>query len=242
MTSPRQETRGSSRGVALDLDGVIVDGMPFHLQAWAEAFSAYGIDVTASEIYMLEGAKSEYVVDVICSTRDREMPLAQKNGIVSLKRKRYSEIFRVVPLHGATTLIEVLCAYNYKLALVTGAPAKSAQATLQHLAINQRFSALISYETVSEGKPSAEPYLAARSMLSVPPENCLVIENAPLGIESAKSAGLPCLAVATYLDAQRLTRADLVLRNVEDCAPWFIEDFRRTGGVGRWRLGGANDA
>ncbi len=62
-----------------------------------------------------------------------------------------------------------------------------------------------------KSKPAPEPYLKAVEMLGVPKEQCLVIENAPLGIRSAKSAGLRCIAIPTYLDRDSLKEADVIV-------------------------------
>ena len=77
----------------------------------------------------------------------------------------------------------------------------------------------MTFQVVNDGeetkicKPSPEPYLKAVERLGVSKESCLVIENAPLGIRSAKSAGLRCIAVTSYLDQECLKEADLIIDN-----------------------------
>ena len=66
-TEQRKQKDGPTRrGVALDMDGVIIDGMQFHVKAWKEAFGIYDVDITPTEIYLLEGIKTPEVVDTIC--------------------------------------------------------------------------------------------------------------------------------------------------------------------------------
>ncbi len=75
------------------------------------------------------------------------------------------------------------------------------------------FEAVVSGNDVTQGKPSPEPYLKAMEMLGVSKDECVVIENSPLGVESAKRAGLFCIAIPTYVEAARLKDADVVLEN-----------------------------
>ncbi len=75
------------------------------------------------------------------------------------------------------------------------------------------FDAVVTGNDVKKGKPSPEPYLKAVKMLGISNDECIVIENAPLGVKSAKSAGLFCIAIPTYVEAQRLKGADVVLPN-----------------------------
>lgn len=75
------------------------------------------------------------------------------------------------------------------------------------------FDAVVTGNDVKQGKPSPEPYLKVVEMLKIRKDECIVVENAPLGVESAKRAGLFCIAIPTYVEAQRLKKADLVLPN-----------------------------
>ncbi len=77
------------------------------------------------------------------------------------------------------------------------------------------FDAVVTGNDVKEGKPSPEPYLKAIGMLKLEKDECIVIENAPLGVESATRAGLFCIGIPTYVEAQRLKEADVVIGNHE---------------------------
>ena len=230
----KQKNTCTNRGVALDMDGVLIDGMQFHIKAWKKAFSIYNIEVTPTEVYLLEGIKSPEVVETICRKKDIPLTSIEKNNIVDVKRKIHREIFRVVSLPGSARLVRNLHSYGYDLVLVTGTSKEAAEKTLSELHIGSYFSNIVTSETVGKGKPSPEPYLQARSMLDVNPANCLVVENSPPGIASAKSARLSCIAIATYLEAKHLSEADKVFGNIEECALWFESEFTRSRGQGVW--------
>jgi len=80
----------------------------------------------------------------------------------------------------------------------------------------ERFDVVITADDVRDGKPNPEPYLTAASRLQARPDECLVVENAPLGIRAAKGAGMDCVALTTTLDARFLTEADAVLATLGD--------------------------
>lgn len=83
------------------------------------------------------------------------------------------------------------------------------------------FDVVITAESVERKKPAPDPYLKAVEMLGLRREECLVIENAPAGITSAKRAGLRCLAITTSLPESYLKEADAVLAGLEDVASLF---------------------
>ncbi len=79
-----------------------------------------------------------------------------------------------------------------------------------------RFTAIVCGEDTAEGKPSPQPYLRGAEKLGVRPEECIVIENAPIGIESAKRAGAYCIALCTTVPRQHLAHADEVVESFEE--------------------------
>ena len=82
------------------------------------------------------------------------------------------------------------------------------------------FDAIVSGGDVSEGKPDPEGFLLAASRLGVHPEECVVIEDAPEGIEGGKAAGMRCIGVTTTRAAEKLGQADLVVDSLDDERVW----------------------
>ena len=80
----------------------------------------------------------------------------------------------------------------------------------------EKFDAVVCSEDYFNGKPDPEPYLTAMKNLNVSPEECIVVENAPLGIKSAKKAGAYCIALTTTLDKEYLKEANVILNNHEE--------------------------
>ena len=102
-----------------------------------------------------------------------------------------------------------------KLAVVTGANKEFATKIVSNY-FESYFDVLINGEDVKNSKPSPEPYLKALELLKLSSQEVLVIENAPLGIKSAKNANLEVLALQTTLEKSKLKEADLIFKNHED--------------------------
>lgn len=216
------------RAVALDLDGVLIDGMQFHIAAWTEAFGTVGVRVDREVLYRLEGISTSQVVARIAGEQHLDLDDHARAAITSAKRARYRELFRVVELPGARQLVSTIVDLGYRLALVTGTTRESGERALAELGVAERFTCIVSGDDVARGKPAPDPYLRAREQLAVPPSHCLVVENAPPGVAAAKSAGLPCLGVATYLPLDALAAADVVVEDVGAVTAWLLDEGRRS--------------
>jgi beta-phosphoglucomutase-like phosphatase (HAD superfamily) len=86
------------------------------------------------------------------------------------------------------------------------------------------FETVVTAEDTARGKPDPEPYRLAAQRLGVAPSECLGVENAPLGVQSAKAAGMLCAALETTLPASRLGGADFVFHDVEALSRWLVAD------------------
>jgi HAD superfamily hydrolase (TIGR01509 family) len=224
-----------ARAVALDLDGVLIDGMPIHVEAWQRVFRARGIEVEAQDIFKLEGIPSARVVDAICTSQGLSFSSAERDDIVSAKRKLYRELFTPVPLPGAVPLVMQLSSYGYALGVVTGTLHAVAEHALAALGIRELFAVIVSVDSTGKGKPAPDPYLKFLSELRLPSPDCLVVENAPAGIAAACAAGLLCVAVATYLPSAHLSHADFTFSDLAACSAWFEQEHAQSRGVGSWR-------
>ena len=81
------------------------------------------------------------------------------------------------------------------------------------------FDVIVTGDQVTHTKPHPEPYLTAAQKLTVKPDECIVIENAPSGITAAKQAGMYCIAVKTTIqDEQYLKNADLIVEDISEIA------------------------
>jgi HAD superfamily hydrolase (TIGR01509 family) len=234
--SPRdQGLEEPARAVALDLDGILLDGMRYHIEAWHTAFEGIGVTLTDRTLYLLEGIKTRDVVDIVCDENNIRLSALERDRIAHKKKSAYKDLFEVTPLDGAAELLDTVARSGYSIAIVTGTLASSAEETLAKLGFDDRVKYIVSAEADLPGKPDPAPFLRAVELLGVSSSHCLAVDNAPAGVRSATRGGLPCAGVATYLPKSDLLEADVVFDSVRALAQW-IDVERRRCGQGPWNL------
>ncbi len=213
---------GFLKSVIFDMDGVIVDGMPYHIESWKKALSTVGITVTDLEIYLMEGMTGEETIKELINKKKKSLSDESIRSVLKLKRKIFNDIFTVKLMKGSKELLLELHRLDYRLALVTGTRLEVVKKVLQ-MGLDNVFKIVITGEMVSNGKPNPEPYLKAVNELGVNKEDCLVVENAPAGIASAKNAGLTCFAVQTSLPGEYLKDADKIFQSIDELSAFLIK-------------------
>lgn len=204
---------GIGKAVIWDLDGVIVDTAPFHFAAWRKIAQGRGRNYTKEDFQESFGRRND---DILRSLFEDISP----GEIESLSRRK-EEIFRslvrnnVKPLPGVLRLLDILEEKGFSIALASSAPYENIELMLSEIGIKDRFHSIIGSEEVSKGKPDPEGFLKAAERVDVPPERCIVIEDAPSGVEAAKACGMKCIAVTNTHPGQALAGADLVVDNLE---------------------------
>lgn len=201
--------------VIFDMDGVITDTMPYHLQAWMTIFHRLGVRVNKNDIYKREGQKGlESVKEILAEYQfPFDMDIALK--MLTDKEELFKQIFKRKFIQGSRPFLRKLKKNKFKLALVTGTSRHEAQKLLPEDIWNL-FDCTVCGSDVNLGKPHPEPYLKALDGLNLNPQEGVVFENAPFGIRSAKEAGLPCIAIATSLPKTYLHEADLIISSYNE--------------------------
>lgn len=199
------------KAVIFDMDGVLVDSMPYHADAWIAVFAEQGIHIKREDIYDIEGSNHEGIIRLVFRKAGRTPTHEDFKELAKKKMEIFTKTNKVTVFPGIYECLNFL-----KNKCLLGVVSGSDRAVVMELLLRffpNTFDAVVTGNDVKEGKPSPEPYLKAVGMLELEKDDCIVIENAPLGVESAKSAGLFCIAIPTYVEAQRLKKADVVLAN-----------------------------
>jgi len=208
--------------VIFDMDGVIVDGMPYHIQSWKEALSTIDMPVSDLEIYLLEGMTGRETMEIFASKSNRSLSDETVENVIRLKRKIFNDIFTVTLMKGIKDFLFELKDRQYNLAMVTGTRLEVVKKVLK-MGLDGIFTVIVTGERVNKGKPDPEPYVMAVDELSARKENCIVIENAPAGITSAKNAGLTCFAVQTSLLGKYLKDADRIFKDIDEVSKFLLK-------------------
>ncbi len=196
--------------VIFDMDGVITDTMPYHLKAWVDTFASVGIKVSYTDIYKREGQRGIDSVREIFNEHSMKFDEHIAHHLLKTKEELFKNIFKAKFINSSRSFIRQLAKKGFRLGLVTGTSRHEAQKLLP-VSIWELFDVTVCGCDVQNGKPHPEPYLKALAKLNLKPNQAIVIENAPFGIRSAKTAGLTCFALETSLPKKYLTEADLVV-------------------------------
>ncbi len=192
-----------------DMDGVLVDSMPYHVQAMQHIFDRMGVHMDQQVIYEREGEKTIDIVRLLLEKAGITDGTFDLGKIVEKYIDEFNLIVELRTFESMPECLEVL-RYRYKLAVVSGADSPIVHSVLKSLYPGM-FSVVVTGDDIVHGKPAPDPYLKAVEILAIEKDECIVIENAPVGVQAAKAAGLCCVAVPTYLNPEELHQADLVV-------------------------------
>ena len=228
-TNNSTKAQGSAlrlRAVLFDMDGVLYNSMPSHAKAWHRAMAHFGYDLPEQEAYMHEGRTGASTINIV-SRRQRGVEESEERiqEIYRVKSQFFNEYPPAEPMPGALELLRKLQVQGLKILIVTG----SGQASLLDR-LNHHFPGVFCRELmvtafdVQRGKPDPEPYLMGLQKGGLRAEECVVVENAPLGVRAAKAAGIFTIAVNTGpLPDEALINegADLLLPSMQAlCDVW----------------------
>lgn len=199
----------SSFGVIWDMDGVLIDTGDYHFRAWNEVLNDYGIDFPREQFDSTFGMNNPALIRLLLGRTPESVLL---ETISDRKEKIFRHLIQddAKPMPGVLAWLRHLENNGYRQAIASSAPQESIDALVEAMAIREYFSALVSGIAIP-GKPEPDVFLEAAQRIDVSPTRCLVIEDAAVGVEGAKRAGMKCIAVTTTLPATKLAHADIVI-------------------------------
>ncbi len=187
------------KAVFFDMDGVLFDSMPYHAKAWTKAMQELGIPFTEYDAYLHEGRTGASTInEFFIPYKNRESTPEEQQMIYRRKTEIFEQISSNRPMKCAYELLQNIKTEGLDICVVTGSAQMS---LLEHL--DEYFpnifepNRLVTALDVKHGKPNPEPYLMALAKTGVQPSQAIVVENAPLGVQAAKAAGIFTIAVNT---------------------------------------------
>jgi beta-phosphoglucomutase len=216
---------GIFKAILFDMDGVLVDSMNYHMQSWKQLLENDGIFVTERFIYEHEGAMGLDIIENLFHKTGLPIDSNQILEIYDRQNRIFREEYlRKVRLYPETLpLISGFQQRGLRLGLVTSSRMNLVEQIWKDYQGLDRFEAIVTADDVTRFKPNPDPYLKALEKLKQEPESCLVVENAPAGIQSAKAAGLTCYAVASTLPPLYLQASDRIFPSLKALADHFFE-------------------
>jgi beta-phosphoglucomutase family hydrolase len=203
-----------TKAVLWDLDGVLVDTAPFHFQAWQELFQSVGKGFADADFRRSFGLRNDAILRDILG----ELTPAEVERLARRKEELYRDKIegRVTAIPGAVDLLRRLQQWGRKMAIVSSTPRENVRVVLRSLGLEGAFEAVVAEEDAPKGKPDPQGFLVAAEKLGVEAGECVVIEDAPGGVEAAKTAGMRCIGLTTSRLREALAGADLVVDSLEE--------------------------
>lgn len=202
------------KAAIFDLDGVIVDTVPLHFKAWKQMFEGYGKKFTFQDykekvdgIPRIDGGRA-----ILTDLTDDELDVAtsKKQGyfLEHLKKDK------IKVFESTLELIKELRGKGIKIAVISSS--KNLPYIIERVEVMELLDAVVSGSEITKGKPDPQVFLMAASRVSIKPENCIVFEDAVLGVAAAGRAKMLCVGIDRYDDPDRLKDADLVVSDLKE--------------------------
>lgn len=203
----------NDKAVLWDMDGVLVDTGPLHFETWKEALGTIGVDISEPAFRSTFGMNNHGVLSTILG---RPVDDAFVEDIAGRKESAFRSGIRgrVTLLPGVRAALEGLRRAGFRLAVASSAPVENIDALVDALEIRDLFDQLVSAAGMPS-KPDPMVFLEAARRLGVPPARCTVVEDAVVGVQAARAAGMRCIAVTTTNRREALGAASLVVDTLE---------------------------
>jgi len=197
-------------GVIFDMDGVLVDSGPPHAESWRVLAGKHGLCMSDRDFADTFGQTSRDIIRRFWGARIAD---DQIQRLDDEKERIYRESIRgAVPLMpGVIEMLSALRDAGYKMAVATSGPPENAELALNEGRLRKFFSAVITGFDIEKGKPAPDCFLLAAARAKLTPEKCVVVEDAPVGVQAALAAGMKAIGYIGTHPAAPLSEAGAAL-------------------------------
>lgn len=217
------------KAVIFDMDGVLVDSEPYHIEAENIIYSKMGLNISDEEMNSFVGMAMDRLYDTLREkyhlTRTTEDFLAEDTEI---RINAFKNKGKMTPIKGIPELLKDIKAAGLKIAVASSSHQDIIKIVLEASSIIDFFDFYLSSfdESVKHGKPEPDIYLKAASMLSEKPENCIVIEDSFNGVTAATKAGIKCIGYKNPASGnQDLSAATVIIDDYTKIDVTFIKSL-----------------
>lgn len=214
------------KAALIDMDGVLYDSMPHHAKAWHRMLAEQGITTDENEFYLYEGMTGPATINLIFKReRGCEVSPEEARELYARKTEIFKSFGQKALMPATDRMLQAFMDAKIPRVLVTGSGQASLLESIEKdypgaFLPGMRVTAL----DVTHGKPDPEPYLKGAAIAGFDPKECIVVENAPLGVRAGKAAGCFTVAVTTGpIPREEFEKegADLIFPNMGAFADWL---------------------
>ena len=201
-------------GVIFDMDGVLVDSAEAHFQSWQRLGRQQGVQLTQEQFSATFGRQNRDIIPLLFG----EVSEPALREMADRKERIYRDLVRANPpiVEGAIDLVVSLHEAGAQLAVGSSGPRANIDLILEAMGVRDQVRVVVSSDDVSRGKPDPQVFSMACDRLGLPSRQCVVIEDAPSGVEAARAAGAHCVAVLMHHSRESLKRAHRIVEKIAD--------------------------
>jgi beta-phosphoglucomutase len=198
------------------MDGTLIDSAEYHWITWHEALAREGHPLTRDEFASFFGQRNDAIVRRFFGDAATADDIVRIGGDKEAAYRRLVRAQGIEPLPGVRAWLERLHAAGWRQAVASSAPPANIETIIEVLGLEGVLQAWASGEEVAHGKPAPDVFLLAAAKVAVPPQRCVVVEDAPAGVEAGRRGGMRTVGIATL---HRSLSADVVVTSLEDLPP-----------------------
>ena len=181
------------KGLIFDLDGTLINSMPYHALAWKQVAYEQGFDIDVNDIYAMGGSASR---DIAAFYKNKGEPVGDIDEYVKRKIAIFQEnIPKIEVFQKIFNELKEAKSLGIRIAIGTGTRTANATRILKEKDLFDYIDALVTADDVTRHKPNPDTFLVAAKRLELEPQDCLVFEDGQLGIKAALRGGFDCIEV-----------------------------------------------
>ena len=203
------------KGVFFDLDGTLIKSMHFHFQGWKKVLSKNNVNIEKLDFYEKEGTKLQELLKYFFNKNNKSCNKNLLEDLIKKKNKYFIENNKIIFYPGVRSLIKYLKKKNFYISIVT---AGSRTRIINSISSDflKNFDTIITGDDCKKGKPFPDPYLLSLKHSELNKSECIIVENAPLGIRAGNAAGIKTLGITNTLDKKYLKKAKYIVSSAKE--------------------------
>lgn len=209
--------------VIFDMDGVMVDNIPYHIEAWKRFAESKNCSFTDEEFNKYISGRTQ--VEGIKFVLKRNIDQGEVEKFSNERNSIYMDLYRphITPQKGLMRFLRMLKDNEVKIGVATSGSKVTLDFVLKGINAENYFDTLVYEDIVKKGKPDPEIYLKTANLLYVSPENCIVIEDSLSGIQAGLSAGMKVIGITTVHKKDELSHTNMVIDDFEDLTIYNLD-------------------